>query len=160
MLRMANFPPVLRISLQSLLLIFSVALTACSGGSSDSGATDPSIDRSVTPDTGSNDGGTPTDEETTPPDSEGPTPDPVGFDQPYDRPTQYAGVASMPLQYITTSTGKRLGVYVSFPATEDGEPAEGPFPVVMVQSAYNLSISASSLRTGGGSILTGAPIPS
>ena len=158
MLKMAIFPPVLRISLQSLLLAFCVALTACSGGSSDSSDTDPSIDRSVTPDTGSNDGGTPTDEETTPPDTETPTPDPVGFDQPYDRPIQYAGVASMPLQYITTSTGKRLGVYVSFPASEDGEPAEGPFPVIMVQSAYNLSISASSL-TGGGSILTGAPDP-
>lgn len=158
MLKLPVDTPILRLSVRSLLLIASVTLAACSGGSSsDDDGTEGQANRAVTTDPTTRDSTAATDDEPAPL-ADTPEPAPVGFDKPYDRPIQYPEVASMPLQYITTSTGKRLGVYVSFPATEDGEPAEGPFPVIMVQSAYNLSISASSL-TGGGTILTGAPDP-
>lgn len=75
----------------------------------------------------------------------------------YHRPRDYEHTVSLPLQYIDTSVGKKLGVYVTLPANEKGEPAEGPFPVILVQSAYNLSMMSFLPLKGG--ILVGAPDP-
>jgi putative CocE/NonD family hydrolase len=41
---------------------------------------------------------------------------------------------------MTTSTGKRLSVRVSLPAETKGHPAPGPFPVLLVQAAYNTNL--------------------
>lgn len=81
-------------------------------------------------------------------------PDPV--DPRYRRPAIYPRVRTLPLQFITTSKGHKLGVYVSFPADAKGKPIEGKFPVIMTHSAYNLGITNLQQATG---ILVGSPDP-
>lgn len=54
----------------------------------------------------------------------------------YDRAAEYPSVRSLPVQYITTSTGEKLSVRVSVPANSKGEPASGKFPVILTQTAY------------------------
>ncbi|MBA4285123.1 MAG: peptidase S15 [Xanthomonadaceae bacterium] len=55
----------------------------------------------------------------------------------YDPPAEYAGIARLPVQYITTRDGIRLATYVTLPADADGNAAPGSFPVVLVQTPYN-----------------------
>lgn len=55
----------------------------------------------------------------------------------YDPPAEYAGIARMPVQFITMRDGTRLAAYVTLPADAAGNPAAGPFPVVLVQTPYN-----------------------
>ena len=55
----------------------------------------------------------------------------------YDPPAEFAGIARMPVQYITLRDGKKLATYVTLPADADGNAAPGPFPVVLVQTPYN-----------------------
>jgi len=55
----------------------------------------------------------------------------------YDPPAEYASIARLPLQYITTRDGVRLAAYVTLPADADGNAAPGTFPVVLVQTPYN-----------------------
>ena len=55
----------------------------------------------------------------------------------YDPPADHAGIARMPVQFITLRDGTRLATYVTLPADADGNPAAGPFPVVLVQTPYN-----------------------
>ena len=55
----------------------------------------------------------------------------------YAPPATHAGTAVQPLQYITMRDGKRLAAYLTLPADADGNPAPGPFPTVLVQTAYN-----------------------
>jgi hypothetical protein len=56
---------------------------------------------------------------------------------PYERPAEYAGSATLPAQAITLRDGIRLATAVRLPAGPDGEPAEGPFPVLLTQTGYN-----------------------
>lgn len=74
----------------------------------------------------------------------------------YTRDEIYPRVKSFPLQYVDTRQGHRIAVYVSLPANADGTPAEGPFPVILVQSAYNLSLTGAATAIGP---LAGAPDP-
>lgn len=54
----------------------------------------------------------------------------------YDRKADYPRSISLPLQYITTSTGDKLSVRVSVPANLLGQQASGKFPVILTQTAY------------------------
>lgn len=55
----------------------------------------------------------------------------------YDPPAEFAGIARQPVQFITMRDGVKLAAYVTLPADADGNPAPGPFPVVLVQTPYN-----------------------
>ncbi len=55
----------------------------------------------------------------------------------YDPPAAFAGIARMPVQFITLRDGVRLATYVTLPADAAGNPATGRFPVVLVQTPYN-----------------------
>ena len=55
----------------------------------------------------------------------------------YDPPAAFAGIARMPVQFITMRDGVRLATYVTLPADADGNASTGPFPVVLVQTPYN-----------------------
>lgn len=90
---------------------------------------------------------------TTPPDS-GETPAPPGF---YNRAEEYPYMVTLPMQFITTSSGKKLATYVSMPANQRGVPADGKFPTLLVQTAYNINVSGALKAMGG--VLLGAPDP-
>jgi len=61
--------------------------------------------------------------------------------QAYTRAERYPNAMTKPLQFITLSNGKKLGVYVSVPANLLGLPASGKFPVVLTQTAYRIDMS-------------------
>ena len=61
------------------------------------------------------------------------------------------------LIYIESRSGHKIGLRVSLPAHADGTPATGPFPVILVQTAYN--INTVSLISYPGAVLLGAPDP-
>lgn len=76
----------------------------------------------------------------------------------YKRDEQYPKVVTLPLQFITTSTGQKLAVLVSVPADANGNPVAGKFPVILTQTAYRIDVgqllgtfatSANSLLIGG-----------
>ncbi|MBP9217236.1 MAG: CocE/NonD family hydrolase [Sterolibacterium sp.] len=76
----------------------------------------------------------------------------------YTRPADYPGVFTLPLQFITTRSGKRLGVLVSLPTDASGNYVRGRFPVVLTQNAYRIDMgnalsgllpAASTLGIGG-----------
>lgn len=75
----------------------------------------------------------------------------------YTRIPDYPRIKTAPLQYIDSTSGHRMGVRVTLPANEDGTPAEGPFPVILIQSAYNIGLM--SLMPLPGGVLLGAPDP-
>ena len=75
----------------------------------------------------------------------------------YTRPRIFPKMKSLPLQFISTSGGQQLGVYVTLPADKKGNPAPGPFPVILVQSGYNTAILGT--LPGSGGALFGAPDP-
>ena len=58
----------------------------------------------------------------------------------YQRAAEYPKAVNLPLQFIDTINGKKLGVRVTLPADEHGNPAPGPFPVILTQSAYNTNL--------------------
>ena len=58
----------------------------------------------------------------------------------YQREDDYAGVLKLPLQYVEAKSGHKMAVRVAVPANEDGTAVEGKFPVLLVQSAYNLGL--------------------
>ena len=137
-----------------LFLCCSILLTACGGKSSSSGddsiATQP--DRALTqPSAGASDVTETTAD--TEEEDESPAP-PLGA---YTRPLDYPYMVTLPLQFITLSTGKQLGVKVTVPANERGVPADGKFPTILVQSAYNINMVGAVPMPGG--TLTGAPDP-
>lgn len=158
-----------------LPLTFIAVLAAC-GGSSGSGA--PAADPTdiTTPDDNTPPAVTPPDDETpapetpvgevpvvTPPDdddAENPTRPPrpprppIAVDH-YDRPDDYPNMVTLPLQFLSTANGKQLGAIVTLPADENGNPAPGPFPTILVQTAYNIGV-ISLMKVAGGSLL-GAP---
>ena len=58
----------------------------------------------------------------------------------YYREPDYPDAVTLPLQYIPTAGGKQLSVRVTLPADDNGNPLEGPFPVIVTQSAYNTNL--------------------
>lgn len=139
------------------ILLLSTVLAACGGGSG-GGDNDNTSDRNARTNDSTS---TPADSTANAPENTADTDDSADIDAPYvrniyRRDEVYPGMATLPLQFITSNGGKPLGVYVTLPADENGQPLEGPFPVLMVQSAYNLSISGFS---GGAGVLTGSPDP-
>ena len=77
--------------------------------------------------------------------------------KPYHRPLDYPKIDTSRLQYIDSTSGHRIALRVILPADENGEPMPGPFPVILVQSAYNTGM-ISLLPMPAGSLL-GAPDP-
>lgn len=139
----------------SILMLLSCLLVACggdSGGDSDEGTPSRSVADNTSPGTPGDSSGSDTPDGDNSGDGDTGTPRTSAH---YSRDEIYPKIASQPLQFITSRGGKPLGVYVTLPALEDGTPASGPFPVILVHSAYNLSISGASAS----SVLTGAPDP-
>ena len=62
------------------------------------------------------------------------------YTKPYERDEEYPATVSLPMQYITASSGKKLAVHVTLPASKEGVAANGPFPVILVQTGYNMTI--------------------
>src|SRR5690606_16852812 len=58
----------------------------------------------------------------------------------YERKEDYPRAITLPLQYITTSTGDKLAVRVSVPANILGMQASGKFPVILTQTAYRIGV--------------------
>jgi putative CocE/NonD family hydrolase len=58
----------------------------------------------------------------------------------YERGEDYAAAVTLPLKFITLSSGKKLAVYVSVPANFLGWPASGKFPVILTQTAYRIDL--------------------
>ncbi|MDE2419604.1 MAG: CocE/NonD family hydrolase [Gammaproteobacteria bacterium] len=58
----------------------------------------------------------------------------------YSRAAQYPGAVTLPLQFITLSTGQKLAVLVSVPADASGKPITGSFPVILTQTAYRIDL--------------------
>jgi uncharacterized protein len=76
----------------------------------------------------------------------------------YTRPEVYPNISIGPLQYVPTTTGNSLAVRVTVPADKNGVPITGRFPVILVQSAYNVGVISSIGGIAGGGFL-GAPDP-
>ena len=73
----------------------------------------------------------------------------------YYRAPDYKKIVNLPLQFITTVSGKKLSVRVTLPANDDGSIATGPFPVVLTQSAYNTNLMSGLLGAIPGNALLG-----
>jgi putative CocE/NonD family hydrolase len=56
----------------------------------------------------------------------------------YTRAADYPNAITLPLQFITTSKGKKLAVLVSVPADSANKPVVGKFPVILTQTAYRI----------------------
>ncbi len=56
----------------------------------------------------------------------------------YTRAEVYPGVVTLPLQFITLTTGEQLAVLVSVPADANGKPVVGTFPAILTQTAYRI----------------------
>lgn len=54
----------------------------------------------------------------------------------YTRAADYPNAITLPLQFITTSTGQKLSVLVSVPADIWGKQIPGTFPAILTQTAY------------------------
>lgn len=75
----------------------------------------------------------------------------------YDRKADYPRSISLPLQYITTSTGDKLSVRVSVPANFLGIRAPGKFPVILTQTAYRNGVGQllGTIATGDTTLIIG-----
>ncbi|SMB27884.1 conserved exported protein of unknown function [Sterolibacterium denitrificans] len=76
----------------------------------------------------------------------------------YTRAAEYPNIVKLPLQFITTRTGQKLGVLVALPADENGNAIADTFPVILTQNAYRIDLGnalssllppASTLGIGG-----------
>lgn len=59
----------------------------------------------------------------------------------YSRGEEYPNAVTLPLKFITLSSGKKLAVLVSVPANFFLIPVSGKFPVVLTQSAYRIDVA-------------------
>ena len=59
----------------------------------------------------------------------------------YTRPEVYAGAKTLPLQFVTLPSGKKLAVFVSVPTDKSGNKIAGTFPAVLTQTAYRIDMS-------------------
>lgn len=75
----------------------------------------------------------------------------------YDRKADYPRSISLPLQYITTSTGDKLSVRVAVPANFLGIRAPGKFPVILTQTAYRNGVGQllGTIATGDTTLIIG-----
>jgi putative CocE/NonD family hydrolase len=60
--------------------------------------------------------------------------------QPYERAETHAGVARISGLKIPLRDGTQLAAAVLLPADAEGNPAPGPFPVILTQTGYNKSV--------------------
>ncbi|MGC4062510.1 MAG: CocE/NonD family hydrolase [Aquabacterium sp.] len=60
--------------------------------------------------------------------------------QTYTRAEDYPDSVTLPLQFITTSTGQKLAVLVSMPADAKGNAVAGTFPAILTQTAYRIDL--------------------
>ena len=79
----------------------------------------------------------------------------VGGSALYDRPADYPRVHIAPMRYIPISSGQQLGMRLALPADEQGNPLPGPFPVILVQSGYNIGLMSFAAAPGG--VMLGIP---
>lgn len=133
----------------AMVMLASCLAVACGGGASESGSTSTDSRAVTEPPVSSTSGvdGSP--------DASGAEPiNPIG--QPiYYPPAEYPKAVTLPLQFITTTSGKRLSARVTLPADENGVPADGPFPTVLVQSGYNTNLLSQMFMGTPGNLLLG-----
>lgn len=143
--------------LQHILLILFTATTlaACSGGSSSDSITRTEDDRSLETTTGNDDDTAASDAGTDSSDADLASDVEAATAGTYRRPADYPRMKTLPLQFIQASSGKRIGLVVTMPADRNGRPAEGPFPVILTHTAYNLNAIGALPMPGGA--LTAAP---
>jgi len=71
----------------------------------------------------------------------------------YSREEDYPNIVKLPLEFFSTVNGKKIGVSVTLPANEAGEPIDDVFPTLLIQTAYNMSLvstpSSSGALSGG-----------
>lgn len=58
----------------------------------------------------------------------------------YTRGTDYPNILTLPLQFITTSSGQKLAVRVTVPADAKGKAVAGTFPAILTQTAYRIDV--------------------
>ena len=58
----------------------------------------------------------------------------------YTRAADYPNAITLPLQFITTSSGDHLAVLVSVPADASGHAIAGRFPAILTQTAYRIDL--------------------
>ena len=69
--------------------------------------------------------------------------------QDYDPPMLHEGMVALPTQFITMRDGVKLAVSVTLPADAAGKAVPGKFPVILVQTSYNLSAGQFATAIGG-----------
>lgn len=145
-----------------VVAIASCVLIACSGGN---GSSAPAAQPRVSQDTPASDtpaSDTPEDagDHEIPPldDDSDDAIDAIGGSH-YFRPAEYRYAVNLPLQFVEMSTGKKLSVRVTLPANEKGEPAPGPFPVILTQSGYNTNLLSYLFMGTPGNLMLGATDP-
>ncbi len=67
----------------------------------------------------------------------------------YDPPMLHAGMVTLPTQFITMRDGVKLAASVTLPADAAGQAVPGKFPVVLIQTSYNLSAGQYATAIGG-----------
>lgn len=77
--------------------------------------------------------------------------------QAYSRAADYPGAVTLPLQFITLSTGQKLAVLVSLPADAKGKAVSGTFPAILTQTAYRIDVGQllGSIASTGNTLLVG-----
>ncbi len=77
----------------------------------------------------------------------------------YDRAADHPNAVTLPLQFITLSSGKRLAVLVTMPADASNKPVAGSFPAVLTQTAYRIDLATfmGMVVTKGNSLVIGGP---
>ena len=77
----------------------------------------------------------------------------------YDRAADYPNTVTLPLQFITLSSGKRLAVLVTVPADASNKPVAGAFPAILTQTAYRIDLGTfmGMVVTKGNSLIIGGP---
>ncbi|TAK80866.1 MAG: CocE/NonD family hydrolase [Aquabacterium sp.] len=75
----------------------------------------------------------------------------------YSRAADYADAVTLPLQFITTRSGKKLSVLVTVPADAQGKPVAGTFPAVLTQTAYRTDVGKllGTIVTPGNTLIIG-----
>ena len=75
----------------------------------------------------------------------------------YERAAQYPKIVTLPLQFITMPSGKKLAVLVTVPADAAGKPVVGAFPAILTQTAYRIDVGQllGTFATNGNTLLVG-----
>lgn len=79
----------------------------------------------------------------------------------YSRSEQYPKVVTLPLQFITLKSGKKLTALVTVPADSKGKPVAGAFPAVLTQTAYRIDVGhlLGSIGLPGNTLIVGGQDP-